>query len=104
MPSETRTIVFDNADIKDALVVFSKSASKKAPAEGVGRLSISNDEGITIQVFNKAGDKALASFGEEDVIMALIERCKSYNIPVPQKASKSMVIYAGSIGLQLEIT
>ncbi len=103
MPSETRTIVFDNADIKEALVCYCREANKVAPEGGVGRLTISNDEGISIQIFAKESGDAVASFDEEEVIAALIEHCRSYKIPVPQKARKSMVIYAGSIGLQLEI-
>ena len=104
MPSETRTIVFDNADIKSALIDYCRSANKPTPDADAGRLSISNDQGISIQIAIKDGGGAFASFNEDEVITALIEHCRAYNIPVPQKAVKSMVIYAGSIGLQLEIT
>ncbi len=103
MPSETRTIVFDNADIKQALVDYGKGAGIIEPEAGVGRLAISNEEGIQIQLFAKNSGEIFASFAEDEVISALIEHCKSYKIPVPQKARKSMVIYAGSIGLQLDI-
>jgi hypothetical protein len=104
MPSETRTIVFDNADIKEALVCYCREAKKAEPAGGVGRLTISNDEGISIQVFAKESGDAVVSFDEKEVIVALIDHCRSYKIPVPQKARKSVVIYAGSIGLQIDIS
>ncbi|MDP6706232.1 MAG: hypothetical protein QF893_07815 [Alphaproteobacteria bacterium] len=103
MPSETRTIVFDNADIKQALADYCLNQDKGAPESGVGRLSISNDQGIAIELFAKEGGEVFAAFGEEELISALIEHCRSYKIPVPQKAQKSIVIYAGSVGLQLEI-
>ena len=104
MPTETRTIVFDNADIKDALTDRYHSANQEAGEESVGRLSISNEEGITIQLLSANDERAIFSFREDEVISALITHCRSYNIPVPQKAVKSVVIYAGSIGLRLDIS
>ena len=103
MPSETRTIVFDNADIKDAIAVHHPGAREAGDPDEMGRLSISNESGISIQVLAKDGDGIALSMSEDEVIAALIAHCRAYNIPVPQKAEKSMIIYAGSIGLQLEI-
>ena len=103
MPSEKRTIVFDNADIKDAIAVHHPGTEENAGPEQMGRLSISNDAGISIQVMSKDGNAIAISLDEEEVIAALIEHCRSYNIPIPGNAVKSMIIYAGSIGLQLEI-
>ncbi len=102
MPSETRTIVFDNADIKDAIAVHHPDSGIDDPDE-LGRLAISNDEGISIQVMSKDGGTVAVSLDEDELVAALIAHCRSYNIPIPQKAVKSMVIYAGSVGLQLEI-
>ncbi len=52
---------------------------------------------------SKDGGTIAVSLDEEELVAALIAHCRSCNIPIPQKAVKSMVIYAGSVGLQLEI-
>ena len=103
MPSETRTIVFDNADIKDAIAVHHPGVDADVDPDELGRLSINNEAGISIQVMSKDGGAVAISLSEDEVIEALLAHCRSYNIPIPRNAEKSMVIYAGSIGLQLEI-
>ena len=80
MPSEKRTIVFDNADIKDAIAVHHPGTEENAGPEQMGRLSISNDAGISIQVMSKDGNAIAISLDEEEVIAALIEHCRSYTL------------------------
>ena len=66
MPSETRTIVFDNADIKDAIAVHHPGARESGDSDEMGRLSISNESGISIQVLAKDGDGIALSLSEDE--------------------------------------
>jgi hypothetical protein len=102
MPSESRTLTFSNAEVIEALELFSEQAQRPLPEGGVKRLVFSNEREVKATVEPNSGDTPM-HFYEHEIAAALILYCNKHGIPVARRAIKSLQVAQDAVVLQLAL-
>lgn len=80
-PREFRRVVFSKQDVAEIL-----------SGQPVGAAEVSISQAPKIMVSIKKPDGTATHFQEREVVEALCEACRSFDIPVPMQAEKRLLI------------
>ncbi len=104
MPIDTRSLIFDQEELSQALVMFCRAKGRAAPEAGFFHLRPVLNRHSKIVVSADTGSN-VTIFAEHEVAAAMILYCLRSGIPLPHSAEKSLVLEAdGSLSLNLTVT
>jgi hypothetical protein len=101
---EIRYILFDEADLTQAVARWSRERATPLPPGTVSRLALVDGvDGIeahmTVTPDSRWEEPVIRHFGQTDLIEALIVYCRYRAIPLPQRMPKRLEIMGRSLGL-----
>lgn len=104
MSREIRYILFDEADLTQAVARWSRERAEPLPAGTVSRLAlVEGVQGIeahmTVTPDSRWAEPVVRQFSQTDLIEALIVYCRYRAIPLPQRMPKRLEIMGRSLGL-----
>lgn len=105
MPSEIRTITFDNGELIEAIHRARKIVNPPVPAGVIESCRTMAKEGafVSVTVRNKSDGAAHEiDFGPATVAALLIQYCAFLRIPIPRAAAKSVQASGGNVTLVLK--
>ena len=100
MPTETRTITFTNAEIKEAIAHYCVKTGRIATYGGVIGLTFANDGGLSAS-FKPTPHSAPVTFLENEIAAAVLLHCKERGIPIARRSIKSLQVGKDTVLLTL---
>ncbi len=100
MPTETRTITFTNAEIKEAIAHYCVKTGRTASQAGVSGLTFAND-GELSATFQPTPSSPMVTFKENEIAAAVLLHCKNRGIPVARRSIKTLQVVKDSVMLTL---
>jgi hypothetical protein len=100
MPTETRTITFTNAEIKEAIGHYCVKTGRVAAHTGVTGLTFSNEGELTAS-FQPTPASPMVTFKETEIAAAVLLHCKNRGIPIARRSFKSLQVGKDSVMLTL---
>ena len=100
MPTETRTITFTNAEIKEAIGFYCVKTGRISNHAGVSGLTFSND-GELSATFQPTPSSPLVTFKENEIAAAVLLHCKNRGIPIARRSIKTLQVAKDSVMLTL---
>ena len=103
---ELRYLLFSNEELSLALLAWLRVRNSELSQGFLKRLTINNlgKPDITLTYINNKGGELLHRFDDQDVVSALILHCRENHIPLSARASKSLEVHEGSIGLLCKLS
>lgn len=98
MPIDTRTIAFNQSELKEALFNYCSATGHGLCDPGLTHLKVSDEKGVVAIVEGHAPGVATV-FAQNEIAAALILYCRDQKIPLPRAAKKSLKMLGGSIAL-----
>lgn len=106
MPSETRQILFDEAEVMDALRFYSKVSAGRIPPGDIEGCTFSKGPDIEALLHVRDLDgkgESQARFTTSELAAALITYCRAARIPVPKRATKSLKIVEDMLAISFRL-
>jgi len=103
MPTELRSLVFGEAELKEAAIEHCNAACIPVPDSPVEALSIGTDptEALSLR-FREPGEAPCeVKLTSYDLLEALIEYCRATHIPIPQAGVRSLTTDPAGIRLTI---
>lgn len=108
MPREDRRVIFDMSETYNAIYKLSiKSEDTTQPKPGF--IQKIEEDGLDANKFNifienpQTGDKHMMSYSRDFMAAALMMFCRGCGIPLPRKASKTVMIDADRVILRVMV-
>lgn len=101
MPKEVRYLLFSNEELYQALINDLRVRACPMPKGYLKKINLSRDDkfDVTLVYATDQGSDLAVRFEEADVLRALIAYCCSRHIPMAAKATKSVEVKDGLVGL-----
>lgn len=106
MPSETRRLVFSNAELVQAISEYNQGAGKKLPAGTVTACKPIDRPELVVRLEildQRRGEVLTVDLTPEVVGAALLRYCMSRKIPIPRHAEKSVQVQGDNIVLAIAL-
>ncbi|HXP74848.1 MAG TPA: hypothetical protein VN823_11935 [Stellaceae bacterium] len=101
MATETRTITFTNAEIKQAIVRYCVKTGRMGSDRGaITGLMFSNEGGLSAS-FEPAPGIPRVTFQESEIAAAIILHCKDRGIPIARRSIKSLQVSKDAVSFTL---
>lgn len=101
MTREVRYLMFSKEELYHALSTAWRVQGKQLPKGFLKdiRIGTTAKPEIALRYISNAGAETLIEFEDQDVMAALLAYCKQSNIPMSAKATKSLEIKDGMVGM-----
>lgn len=106
MPTELRTLVFSNEELRQAVLHFHKNSVEILPSQRISTCEIHKDAGISLHlmVYDEAQNKNTPVVLETPMVAAiLLKYCFKERIPVPKKSDKSLQVIGDNLALRIAV-
>ena len=104
MPSESRTIIFSQQEVIDALVSYARARKMKVPPGVVRDVEVTGDVEfiVSLEIFDdREGRTNSLIFTFDEAGAAMIHYCIASKIPLPRDGVKSLQYQSGAISLHM---
>lgn len=103
MPTETRRILFSNAELYAALDEHLAKAGSRLPAGAIRRISSDGEfhRVVKVDIRTNKGTGETLELHPEQIGAALISYCMTNQIPLPRGFSKSLVVVGDNVAIQV---
>lgn len=104
MPSESRTIIFSQQEVIDALVSYARARKMKVPPGVVRDVEVTGDVEfiVSLEIFDdREGRINSLIFTFDEAGAAMIHYCIASKIPLPRDGVKSLQYQSGAISLHM---
>jgi hypothetical protein len=101
MSREVRVLIFEQAEVFQALTLLRRKAADPLPPGSVLRFIITDtsDVGVTLEVADLQEKRHLFIFPSVEVAAALVGFCMDKRIPLPAKAKKQLKVMDGNVAM-----
>ena len=106
MPSELRTLVFSNEELREAVLHYHKTAVQILPSQRIASCEVKNGHEVTLHllVYDEAQSKNVSIVLETCMVAAvLLKYCFKTRIPIPRTCEKSLQVIGDNIALKITI-
>jgi hypothetical protein len=101
MPKEVRYLMFSNEELYQALLANLRGRAQPMPKGFLKSIAVKSDEKqtVTLVFASQKGPQDVIIFEEQEVLRTLIGYCSQRHIPLSAKATKTIEVKDGTIGL-----
>jgi len=94
------TIIFTNAEIKEAIAQYCVKTGRIATHGGVANLTFANDRELSAS-FQPTANSPTVTFKENEIAAAVLLHCKDRGIPIARRSIKSLQVVKDAVLLVL---